>query len=153
MAVAALVRATGIGAEMRAQLGFGFTPPDGELSEAASLAFHNMRLAAAALLAAAVVMRFPRARRPFDLALGLLAFLNATALGLAFGAYGLRLAAAVALHLPLEAVAFSLAGGVYLTAARAALSGRQLAACAALSALLLLAAALAESFFALGGPP
>ena len=71
---------------------------------------------------------------------------NAGLLGVALGAYGSRVAAAIALHLPLEFAALSLAGGAYMQASKQPLGTRALACIAALCALLLSAAATLETY-------
>ena len=77
--------------------------------------------------------------------------INAGLVGVALGAYGHRLAAAIALHLPLEFAALSLAGGAYMQASKQPLGRRALARVAALCTLLLAAAATLETYRPLGG--
>ena len=59
---------------------------------------------------------------------------------------GSALAAAIALHLPLEFAALSLAGGAYMSTSKQPLGTRALACVAALCALLLACAATLETY-------
>lgn len=147
------VVASGSRGRVRNGLDLRFAEPVRDASQAIDIAVQNGRLAAAGLLAAAVVSRIPATRPVLDLVLGAVLALNASLFGLALGAYGLRLLAAVALHLPFELCAFSLAGGSYLQARRAARPGASLPALAGVCVLLLAVAALAESYLTLTGAP
>ena len=101
--------------DLRRALRFGFAGVGRTPDEVVRIALHNARLAAATLLCAAAIPLLPRPGRVFlGAVLSGVLVLNAGIVGLALGAYGERLAVAVALHLPLEFGAFSIAGGSYL---------------------------------------
>lgn len=147
------VALTGLTDAARSTLGFGFGGLDPSASDVAAIAVHNGRLAAGALLLAAVVPRLPRLARTFaDVILLAILALNAGAIGAAIGAYGPRLIEAVALHLPLELGALSLAGGAYMHARQRPIGTRALATLAAACALLLIAAATVETYTSPRGP-
>lgn len=143
--VAAAVSIAGLPDDARELLGFGFGGLPGGASAGIEIAIHNAQLAAVALLAALLAPRAAALALLLDVLLGALLVLNAAFLGIAFGAYGSRLLAAVWPHLPFELAAFSLAGGGYLAARTRRLTGRALAAVSALVTLLLLAAGLVEA--------
>jgi hypothetical protein len=146
------VVATGLADDARRELRFAFGGVDKTPAEAARIALHNATIAAGTVLGAAARPRIPAATRPvLDAVLAALLAVNAAAVGVAFGAYGTRIATAIALHLPLELAAFSLAGGAYMQACEQPLSTRTLGAVAALSAVLLIAAATLETCAPLGG--
>ena len=146
------VAATGLADDARRVLRFAFGGVEQTPAEAARIALHNATIATGTLLAAAARPRIPAATRPvLDVVLATLLAVNAAAVGVALGAYGTRVATAIALHLPLELAAFSLAGGAYMQACKQPLSVRALGAIAALSALLLVAAAMLETYAPLGG--
>ena len=151
-AAAAAVALTGLADDARGALRFGFGGVDRTPGEALRLAIHNARFAAGTLLCAIAAPRLPaRARLFIDLMLASLLAFNAGLVGVALGAYGLRVAAATALHLPLEFTALSLAGGAYMSTSRQPLAARPLACIAALCALLLASAATLETYASLGG--
>lgn len=147
---AALVRAFGADAAARELLGFRFDPPARQPGEALRVAATNLRLVAAALVAAWAVTSRPRLRLPLDITLALLLALNVGAVGLAVGAYGTPALQAVALHGPPELAAFALAGGAYLAARRGTLRLGSLAAAATASTGLLAAAAVIETYVRIG---
>ena len=151
-AAAVAVAVTGLGDEARRALRFGFGGVERAPGEALRLAIHNARFAAGTLLCAIAAQRLPaRARLLVDLMLASLLTFNAGIVGIALGAYGLRVAAATAPHLPLEFAALSLAGGAYMSTSKQPLGSRALASVAALCALLLVAAATLETYASLGG--
>ena len=151
-AAAAAVALSGLGDDARRALRFGFGGVERTPGEALRLAIHNARFAAGTLLCAIAAPRLARpARLLVDLMLTSLLAINAGLVGVALGAYGQRLAAAIALHLPLEFAALSLAGGAYMQASKQPLGTRALARVAALCALLLAAAATLETYLPLGG--
>jgi hypothetical protein len=150
VALALLVRAVGAAPPVRALLGFRFDAPPREPGEALALAATNLRLAAAALLAAALVQTRPDLRMVLDATLGGLLAFNIAGAASALGAYGTRLLIDVGAHAALELLAFSLAGGVYFAARRRELDGRRLAGAAACCAWLLAGAALVETYLQLG---
>jgi hypothetical protein len=148
IAVAAgAVALSGQGDDARRALRFGFGGVERTPGEALRLAIHNARFAAGTLLCAIAAPRLARpARLLVDLTLTSLLTINAGLVGVALGAYGQRLAAAIVLHLPLEFAALSLAGGAYMQASKQPLETRTLALVAALCALLLSAAATLETY-------
>jgi hypothetical protein len=147
MAMAAGVQLAGLADDTRRMLGFRFGGVRSTPGEAATLALHNARLAAGVLLCAALAPHLARpVRRAVDVGFAALLAGNAAAIGLAIGAYGWRVIAATALHLPLELAALSLAGGAYMQACKRPLSRPALCATAATSGALLLAAAALESY-------
>lgn len=151
-ATALAVVLSGLDADTRTLLRFGFGGVERTAGEALRIALDNARLAGATLLAAAIVPRLPGwARRLVDALLAALLSLNAGAVGLALGAYGRRVAAATALHLPLEFAALSLAGGAYISSSKRPIDVRMLAGIATLCASLLALAATLETYVALGG--
>jgi hypothetical protein len=137
--------------DARKTLRFGFGGVEQSPSEVARLAIHNARFAGGTLLCAGLAPRLKKpARRAVDLLLaGLLTF-NAVAVGIAIGAYGTRAITATATHLPVEFGALSLAGGAYMQACKQPLSARALAAVAAATALLLVTAAMLETYGSIG---
>ena len=142
-----LARAT---SAARSSLAFEFSRPPATLGEALAVAAGNVRLAGAILLAAVVAWLQPPIRPALDVVVGALAGLNATTAGVALAAYGTRLLKAVAAHATLELAAFAVAGGVYFSARRCPLDGRQLMGAAASSSLLLAAAAVVETYVQIG---
>jgi hypothetical protein len=151
VALALVVRAVGAAPPVRELLGFRFDAPPREPEEALALAATNLRLAAAALLAAALVQSRPDLRMLLDATLGGLLAFNIAGAASALGAYGTRLLIDVGVHAALELMAFSLAGGVYFAARRRELDGCRLAGAAACCAWLLAGAALVETYLQLGG--
>lgn len=151
--VAALgVSVAGLGGATRSSLGFGFGGVANTPGEAARIALHNARVAGGTLVCAALAPRLKlRGRRVLTLVLLTVLTCSAAGVGIAIGAYGTRVIAAVAAHLPIEFGALSLAGGAYLQACRQPLTGRELALLAAATALLLVAAATVETYVSLGG--
>lgn len=149
---AASVALTGLADDVRHALRFDFAGVEQTPTAALEIALHNARLAAAALLCAVVVPRLSQhARLVADVVLATVLAANASLVGLALGAYGGRVAAAIALHLPLELVALALAGGAYMSTSRRSLGLAELVLVAALCALLLVIAATVETHVALGG--
>jgi hypothetical protein len=146
---------TGLPHEVRRALGFGFGGLPRSPRQALQIALDNGRLAAGTLICALVVPHLPPStRRVLDLSLALLLALNAAAIGVAFAGYGRRVLAAVALHLPLELAALSLAGGTYLSTRRHPIGLATLSRVAVLCLLLLMAAATVETYVSpLGGRP
>src|SRR4051794_35344336 len=137
-AAALAVAATGLADDARRLLRFGFSGVEQSSAEAARIALHNARLAAGTFVGAAARPRIPSPLRPaLDALLAALLAFNAGAVGVALGAYGSRVAGAIALHVPLELTAFSLAGGAYMQSRNQPPSLRVLSALAALCALLL----------------
>jgi hypothetical protein len=150
-AAAVAVALTGLGDDARRALRFGFGGVERTPGEALRLAIHNARFAAGTLLCAIAAPRLAaRVRLLVDLMLASLLAFNAGLVGVALGAYGLRVAAATALHLPLEFTALSLAGGAYMSTSKQPLGARALAYVAAVCALLLAGAATLETYVSLG---
>lgn len=151
-AAAACVGIAGLGAELREVLGFEFRPWDRTPDRALSIAAHNSRLALAVLLCAAAASRLGPARRAcLDVCLAAAWLHNSALVGIAWSAYGARLGAAVALHLPVELAAMSLAGAMYLSGRRAHLPLRTLLASAGACAGLLVAGGFLETYTPLAG--
>ena len=151
-AATAVVALSGLGDDARRALRFGFGGVESTPCEALRLVIHNARFAAGTLLCAIAAPRLPaRTRVCVDLMLTSLLAINAGLVGVALGAYGERVAAAIALHLPLEFAALSLAGGAYMSTSKQPLAPRALARIAALCALLLACAATLETYSPLGG--
>ena len=149
---ALLVVATGRAADTRHALGFGFGGVDPSLSEVAGIASHNARVAWAALACAVAAPRLPVvARRAVDVLLAVVLSLSASAVGTAYGAYGWRAISATASHLPIEFAGLSLAGGAYLHARRQAIRAHDLAVVASGCAVLLVVAALLETYVSPSG--
>jgi hypothetical protein len=160
-AVAALVVAattlaialTGVADDTRRLLDFGFAGVERTPAQAANIALHNARFVVVTLVFAILRPDLPRAVRTIvDALLVAVLTLNAGELGVALGAYGERVAAATALHAPLEFAALALAGGAYMSTSKQPLSLPTLARIAVLCALLLAAAATLETYTSLGGP-
>lgn len=154
VALAALVvAATGASDDARCALRFGFGGVDRSPAEAARIALHNLKYAAGTLLCAALVPRVrPLVQTIVDALLAALLVFNAGAIGVAIGAYGMRVITAIAPHLPLEFAGLGLAGGAYVQACRHVVSAQALAAIAAVCAALLGVAATLETYVSAGGP-
>ena len=151
---AAAVAAVGGADEVRRSLRFDFPGAVQTPAAVLQIAAQNARLAAAALLCAAVVPRLPRpARFVADAALSVLLAVNAGLVGLALGAYGARLAVAATPHMPVEFAALSLAGGAYMRARRHPVSTAAFAIVGTTCALLIVIAATLETYVAPGGAP
>lgn len=109
-AVAVIVGLTpGASDAVRASLAFGFGEPDRSARAALELYWANVRVAALPLLGS-LAGRCAVLRGLLRLYVGITLVLNAVAVGLAFGAYGLRLAPWVP-HLPFELAGLSLMTG------------------------------------------
>ncbi len=144
---AGAVALTGLADDARRMLGFAFHGVERSPSGAAQIALHNARIAGGTLLCAAVVPWLAaRARQAVDSVLATLLAISAIAVGITVGAYGARAVAALAAHVPLEFAALSLTGGAYLHACQQTLRARELAATAAATAALLIAAATLETY-------
>ena len=153
MALTAItVMGVGLARDARGLLAFDFEGLSRSSGQAAGIGLHNARLGCATLLCAIVAPRVSRlARTAIDALLAGLLALNAGLVGLAFGAYGRRVVATTALHLPFEFVALSLAGGAYLRARTTPLRYQELALVTAGGALLLGLAATIETYASGGG--
>jgi hypothetical protein len=150
LAAAAIVLA-GLADDARAVLGLRFGELARSPSAALAIALQNVKLAAGTLACAAAAPRLPPGVRVLvGLWLAALLVLNAGLVGVAFGAYGTRLVGATALHLSVEFAALSLAGGAYLAAVREPLGARQLAAVGLACLLLLVVAAVLETYAQVG---
>lgn len=148
---AAAVAICGLAGETRALLGLDFGGVRRSPTAAASIAIDNGRIAAGVLLCAYLAPRLlTRARIFIDVLFAALLALNAGAVGLALGAYGTRAIRTTVLHLPLELAGLSLAGGAYMQACRQPLTRRAIAAVATAGALLLMAAAVLETYTPIG---
>jgi hypothetical protein len=143
--IAVTVWAAGLPQHARELLGFGFSGPSEGTRAGLEIALHNAQLATVALTGAVLAPRIGALAIGFDLLLGALLALNAAVVGVALGAYGARLLAAIWPHLPFEFVAFTLAGGGYLAARRGLLTGRALTCTWTAIGLLLVAGGLAEA--------
>jgi hypothetical protein len=149
-ATALLVSTSGADHRARDLLGLRFAGPGGHPADALQIAATNLRLVAAALIAAWAVRGRPQLRWPLDATLAVVAALNVAAAGLALGAYGDRLLASVALHSPLELAAFSLAGGAYLAARAGEFGAGRLAVAAGMAVVLVAAGAALETYVEIG---
>ena len=151
LSAAAAVRLTGTSEEIRDSLRLSFAGLERTPAEALRIVLQNGRIAAATLVGAVTVPRLPRpARRVVDGVLAAVLAFNGLIVGLALGAYGERLLVATAAHLPIEFTALSVAGGAYLCARRRPLRSHSLAYAAALTAALLVAAAVVETYVSRG---
>jgi hypothetical protein len=151
VATAGGVRLVGLADDARRMLDFSFQGLPRTHEEMAALALHNARVGGGVLLCAALAPHLARpARRTVDVGLAALLVGNAAEIGLAIGAYGRRVLAAIALHLPLELAALSIAGGAYMQACKRPLSRQLLATTAAASGALLLGAAALETYPPIG---
>jgi hypothetical protein len=149
---AAVIAVSGLADDVRRTLRFGFGGLERTPAEVLRIAAHNARFAAGTLVCAALAPRLPRRTRAIvALMLATVLAFNAAAVGIALGAYGGRGAAAIALHLPVEFAALSVAGGAYLSTSRRALSPAELLYVAVLCLLLLVVAATLEAYLPLGG--
>lgn len=148
--VALAVAAAGQASPARRELAFGFSGPSRHLGDALDLAVHNGRYVAAVLVACLAIRWAPTIRWVIDAGLAGLLVLNAALIGLALGAYGARLVAALAVHGTLELAAFSLSGGAYLRVRHGAMRRRHFAGAMGGALGLLALAAVAETWFALG---
>ncbi len=152
-AAAIAIGVAGASDDARHVLRFGFGGVDRSPFEAVRIALNNARFAAGTLLCAALVPRLgPRIRTLVDVLLTALLVFNAAAVGVAIAAYGTRVIAATAPHLPLEFVALTLAGGAYMQARRQPVRVSALATVAAACAVLLGVAATLETYVSMGGP-
>jgi hypothetical protein len=137
-------------ARLRTLLGFTFPARLGAAAWPAIFT-NNARLAAAPVAGALLLGLIApgagrtRARRALDACLGLLAAVNITIVGCAYGAWPARMAAYSLPYAPLELAGFATAAGVYLRSRRAQPPARELAAGLAAALLALAAAALIES--------
>ena len=149
---AAAVRLTGIADEVQHAFRLSFAGVERTPGEAAAIALQNGRIAAAALLCSLAVHRLAgRVRMIVDVVLAAVFVLNVAAIGLALGAYGERLVAATAAHVPIELAALSLTGGTYVSARRRRVPPRALACVSGATVVLLAAAAAAETYASGGG--
>ena len=141
----------GLADDARAVLGFRFGELARSPSAALAIALQNVKLAAGTLACAAAAPRVsPGVRVLVGLWLAALLVLNAGVIGVAFGSYGTRLVGVTALHLSVEFAALSLAGGAYLAAVREPLGARQLSAVGLACLVLLVVAAVLETYARVG---
>ena len=149
---AGVVMLTGLADETRGALRFGFGGVEHSWAEVARIALSNARVAGGTLLCATVAPHVGmRVRRLVFVLLATVLTCSAAAVGVAVGAYGHRAVGAIALHLPVEFGALSLAGGAYMQACKQALNARELVAAGATTGLLLVVAATLETYVAIGG--
>jgi hypothetical protein len=149
--VAAAIVLVGLADDARAVLGLRFGDLARSPGAALAIALQNVKLAAGTLVCAAAAPRVsPGVRVLVGLWLAALLVLNAGVVGVAMGAYGTRLVGATALHLSVEFAALSLAGGAYLAAVREPLGARQLAAVGLACLVLLVVAAVLETYARVG---
>lgn len=145
--VAAAVAWSGRREDVRQSLHFSFAGVGRSPAEVVDVALHNGRFAAGAIVLALIAPRLESlTRRAATVLLAVLLSANAAAVGIAVGAYGLRLLTAIAPHLPLELGGLCLAGGSSLQALREPLRWRTVATVAAGSAASLIAAATLETY-------
>ena len=165
-ALIAAVVATTVAAQARRWLGFTFTGVPGRIGEAGSILLDNARfvlgLGTAAWIAQLRARRPPAVNRTgtdqllglaapaVDVVVALAALVNLALVGLAVGAYGSRMVAALLPHGPFEVCAFCIAGNLFLTARRRPISGREWVKAILASISLLSLAAVLETFAWLG---
>jgi len=129
----------------RAHLNFAFAPTDGTPAEALDILLTNGRVLAAITLAAWAASRSGALRPMLDASVALTAAVNVALVGVAIGAYGPR-ALAWLPHLPLEWAALACALAAYSRHRRQAQQLQTLAAPFAAWAVLLVLAAVVESY-------
>lgn len=138
---------TGTADDVRRSLRLTFDGIAETPNEVLRISLHNARIAAATFLCALAVPRLPsRATMLVDALLATVFLLNATLVGVALGAYGRRLAAFTATHVPLEFGALAVAGGAYLAARQQSVGARSLMRAAGLCTALLVLAAAVETY-------
>lgn len=145
----------------RGWLGFGFHPPPATVETALETLETNVGLASLALVAALALSLLAEAatdlgtfgrtllwfaRGAFDLVLASIVALNVCVVGLALGAYGLRMVLVLLPHGPVELAAFSVALSAYLVARREGLALGPLLAVWAITVGTLVAAAGLETW-------
>jgi hypothetical protein len=149
---AAVVNIGALGADVRADLGLQLRGWARTPAAAAAIAATNTKLVLGVLVCAALAPRTHRlVRAAVEVVLAIVLAENAAAIGAALGAYGARLVPVVALHLPLELTAVSIAGGVYLTARRQPLGAKTLLVAGGVCCALLGAGGLVETYTPLAG--
>jgi hypothetical protein len=144
------VSALGVADSARPWLELELSAPSGGVGAALEIFVANARLAAAVLVGAIAVSSFPGLRGCLDVVCGALAMVNVAVLGVAFGVYGLPLVSRVAMHTALELAAFSLTAGSYLAARDQQLAVAALLLATAIAGVLLVTAAVAETYLDLG---
>jgi hypothetical protein len=149
---AAVVRIGALSAGLRADLGLQLRGWPRTPLAAGVIAAHNAKLVLGVVVCAAFAPGAHRAARAaVEVVFAATLAGNAALIGAALGAYGARLALLLALHLPLELAATSIAGGVYLTARRAPLSTTALTLAGGVCCLLLAAGGVLETYTPLAG--
>jgi hypothetical protein len=166
-AVIAAVVAIGLAAQTRRWLGFGFSGVPPRIGEAGSILLDNARfvlgMTAAGWLAQ---LRFKGSRAAprgagaglvlagiglaVDVFVLLAALVNTALVGLAVGAYGWRMLAALLPHGPFEICAYCIAANLLLTAHRRPIARREWTVAVVATLGLLALAALLETFIWLG---
>ena len=152
--------------EARGWLGFDFGGVPPNVGSAVGIFLNNSRLVILAALAAAIAQArlgdLPSPRlslsagalawlaRACACALTLVALMNVTIVGLAVGAYGLRMCVALLPHGPLEVGAYCVALRFYLVARQRPLAAKAWISTSAVTVALLAIAALLETFAWLG---
>jgi hypothetical protein len=150
--VAGAVALGGLADDVRDGLAFAFPTWPRTPARALEVAAQNLRLVLAVLLCAGAASRVgPAMRGGLDLLLAGAWLHNVVLVGAAWGAYGARLGTAIALHLPLELAATSLAGGVYICGRQTQPSVRVLLFAAGTSLVLLGAGGYLETYTPLVG--
>lgn len=151
MAACLFVAVLGVEPAVRSVLDLRFDPAPASFAATLSIAANNGRIAGAALLCATIYPYLGRpAQQGCDLLLGFTLVVNAATVGVALGAYRERAALALLPHLPLEAAALALCGGVFLAARNRPMSGAEVLGAGGLAAVLLLCAAVLETTLNLG---
>lgn len=142
----------GAPAALRDQLSFTFAPAPADAPGALALAANNFKVCALAIVGAAAQQLYatsPRsrviARRLFDVVLAISYAANAAQFGVAFGAYGARLLAWTP-HVPLELCALAVSAGAYLRCRHDRPATASIIAAAGLAGLLVIAAAIIETW-------
>jgi uncharacterized membrane protein SpoIIM required for sporulation len=119
---------------------------------ALSIALDNTRVALVPLSLSLVAHQGRAIRALGDSLAGAMLLFNAAELGSAVAGYGARTLVALAPHAPLELAAYSAAGAAYLAGRHQPLEPARLAALAAACAVLLLVAAVLETYVQLRAP-
>lgn len=133
----------GLGPGLRSWFRFEFSHPR-TLSEFAGIAVNNARVVSLPLISAALLPKIGRWRFALTVWMLLIAIGNLLLVGLALAAYGLRLAAELLAHAPLELGAMALASAAYLDTRARGMSYERLAVAAISSLGLVIVAAAIE---------
>ena len=146
LAPAAIVHASpDLAHDIRTALAFRLEPTPGTLDDALGILGTNARVTAALLLAAVAVAGLAPLRPVLDVFVITIVVANAALVGIATGAYG-PAALPWLVHLPLEWAALGTAAAEYTRARAGPLRPRHVARSAGVTALLLILAAVSETY-------